>query len=74
MTFAIVVFFCVVVSAVCALLAWRLDPSPGRAIWRRVWPAVFSGELAVTSAWVDESEATEDTAEFAGESLNYVRG
>jgi hypothetical protein len=35
---------------------------------------VYSGELAVTSAWMDENEGAEETAEFAGESLNYVRG
>jgi hypothetical protein len=74
MTFAIVVISCVVVSALCALIAWRLDPSPDRALWRRLLPAVFSGELAVTSAWVGGSEATEEAAEFASESLNYVRG
>jgi hypothetical protein len=74
MTFAIVVLSCVVFSAVCGLLAWRLDPSPAQGIWRRMWPAVFSGELAVTSAWMDENEATDEAAEFASESLNYVRG
>ena len=74
MTFAIVVLVCVAASALCAMLAWRLDTSPGRSVWRRMWPEVFSGELAVASAWCTESDTADETPEFAAETLNYVRG